>query len=637
MEQTSSLENVGQVRRRNGIAGPAILLPLLLAAIVLTSFFIHTNRIRTTEQRLCQSIGVAASRDVEKSLAFLVAEGQTLSDALSKNGALSKEQVGNISQHILQVAPFVAGVSTAPNAIIKYHFPEDESVVGHDLLSNPDRSYALTLAAQTRAPVISGPYESVDNSGRIFFVRYPVYVAGTLWGFTSLTVDYEKWYKSLDLDAAFPGVLFGISRKQDDFSGSSDIKAALSNALVKEIPVQGGSVWQLLVIPQGGWSAFDPLSLILLVAGLLASLLLFLILSENGRRQGANLKAPATPMDGTSLDRIEEIVQLVGQVAITPAKEHDGHAPSDSASSHGSKLQEPGVDQNTAGRDLVSDSPEVTEFKGPDIRGEVFMPEAPVENNFASQLKKKTEPTLVVKPLEAAKIEHPEADATRDAQPKAEAESKASPVSSVPPEPASELQTPQEAPREPRIALDKPQERVTKQEITKQETLFPMDEEVERQTSLPKSSRGRRVKERERIQQVQPAQKQLPILVVDDSEANRDIMDHMIRSFGYDLDLATSGDQACELCTTNSYQLIFMDCFMPGQDGYKTTQKIRSESLSAQAKIIGMSARLGDLELQRCLDAGMDDLLAKPFTLKEVGAMIQKHTQGHADPSVHET
>ena len=213
----------------------------------------------------------------------------------------------------------------------------------------------------------------------------------------------------------------------------------------------------------------------------------------------------------------------------------------------------------------------------------------------------------------------------------------------MPLEPAAELQTPQEppkeipqeSPKEPRIALGKPQERLTKQEIIKQETLFPMDEEVEQQTSLPKNSRGRRVKER--IQEVQPTQKQLSVLVVDDSEANRDIMDHMIRSFGYDLELATSGDQACELCKTKSYTLIFMDCFMPGQDGYKTTQKIRSGSLSAQAKIIGMSARLGDQELQRCLDAGMDDLLAKPFTLKEVGAMIQKHTQGHADPAVHET
>lgn len=641
MEQKSFSENVGQARRRNAVAGPALLLPLLLAAIVLTSFFIHTNHIRTTEQKLCRSIGVAASRDIEKSLAFLVAEGQSLSDALSKNGALSKDQVANISMRILQDAPFVTGVSTAPNAIIKYHFPEDDSVVGHDLLSNPDRSYVLTLAAQTKAPVISGPYESVDNSGRIFFVRYPVYVGGTLWGFTSLTVDYEKWYKSLDLDDAFPGVLFGISRKQDDFSGSNDIKAALSNALVQDVPVQGGSVWQVLVKPQSGWSAFDPLSLILLVAGLLASVLLFLKLSENERRQDALLKAPAKPIEGTSMDRIEEIVQLVGKAAPTPAREHDEHAPSDTASSRGSKLQEAGLNPNTAVKDSMLDSSDVTEFKGPDIRGEVFMPEAPVENNFASQLKKKTEPTVVVRPLEVAKIEEPKVDVTQEAQPKvgaqpeAEAQPKTSPVSSVPPEPPVELQTPQEPSRDSRIALGKPQERVTKQEITKQETLFPMDEEVEQQTSFPKSSRGRRVKER--IQEVQPMQKQLSVLVVDDSEANRDIMDHMIRSFGYDLDLATSGDQACELCKTKSYTLIFMDCFMPGQDGYKTTQKIRSESLSAQSKIIGMSARLGDQELQRCLEAGMDDLLAKPFTLKEVGAMIQKHSQVHADPSVHET
>ncbi|MCE5256987.1 MAG: response regulator, partial [Spirochaetaceae bacterium] len=117
----------------------------------------------------------------------------------------------------------------------------------------------------------------------------------------------------------------------------------------------------------------------------------------------------------------------------------------------------------------------------------------------------------------------------------------------------------------------------------------------------------------------------LLILIVDDSEANCEIMDHMLEFRGYRPDQASSGEQALDLCASKPYDLIFMDCFMPGLDGYRTTQMIRSRFPDLRKKIIGMSARLGEQELQRCIDAGMNDLLAKPFTLKELDAIIEKH------------
>jgi len=113
-------------------------------------------------------------------------------------------------------------------------------------------------------------------------------------------------------------------------------------------------------------------------------------------------------------------------------------------------------------------------------------------------------------------------------------------------------------------------------------------------------------------------------LVVDDSEANRDIVGRMLSLRGYKADFAASGEAAIELCANRHYSIIFMDCFMPGMDGYRTSSLLRAAHPEAGATIVGLSARIGDQELERCKKAGMDDLLAKPFTLKQLLAHIEK-------------
>ena len=115
----------------------------------------------------------------------------------------------------------------------------------------------------------------------------------------------------------------------------------------------------------------------------------------------------------------------------------------------------------------------------------------------------------------------------------------------------------------------------------------------------------------------------LSILVVDDSEANRDIMGRMLALRGYEPEFAASGEEALARCSAKEFAVIFMDCFMPGMDGYKTSELIRSTRVSARTKIVGMSARVGAQELERCQASGMNELLSKPFTLSQLTAMIQ--------------
>ena len=120
------------------------------------------------------------------------------------------------------------------------------------------------------------------------------------------------------------------------------------------------------------------------------------------------------------------------------------------------------------------------------------------------------------------------------------------------------------------------------------------------------------------------AAKDIAILVVDDSEANRDIVGRMLSLRGYRADFAASGNEAISLAAAKSYKVVFMDSYMPGMDGQAATRILRTSGLSSRAFIVGMSAKIGDQELEKCRQSGMDDLLAKPFTLKQLIAFLER-------------
>ena len=72
-----------------------------------------------------------------------------------------------------------------------------------------------------------------------------------------------------------------------------------------------------------------------------------------------------------------------------------------------------------------------------------------------------------------------------------------------------------------------------------------------------------------------------------------------------------------------SYDIIFMDVQMPVKDGLETTRAIRLY-LGTQPVIIAMTANAVSGDKQRCLEAGMDDYISKPFRIQELKAMIEK-------------
>ncbi len=117
------------------------------------------------------------------------------------------------------------------------------------------------------------------------------------------------------------------------------------------------------------------------------------------------------------------------------------------------------------------------------------------------------------------------------------------------------------------------------------------------------------------------------ILLAEDGEVNRQIILRMLGSRGYRADTVTDGRQALAACLRDEYDLVFMDCIMPGMDGFESTSRIRQLKGPGRPVIIGMNASVLESERTRCFDSGMDDVIAKPFTMDELVRTIRRHAE----------
>jgi CheY-like chemotaxis protein/integral membrane sensor domain MASE1/HPt (histidine-containing phosphotransfer) domain-containing protein len=116
------------------------------------------------------------------------------------------------------------------------------------------------------------------------------------------------------------------------------------------------------------------------------------------------------------------------------------------------------------------------------------------------------------------------------------------------------------------------------------------------------------------------------ILVVDDNAINLTVASGLLTKLGYDVETAANGQEAVLKVKQKRYDVIFMDCQMPGMDGYETTRHIRAFHGPERGPLI-IALTANDLEdiRDRALQAGMDTLLMKPISLE---ALIQ--TVGYA-------
>ena len=114
------------------------------------------------------------------------------------------------------------------------------------------------------------------------------------------------------------------------------------------------------------------------------------------------------------------------------------------------------------------------------------------------------------------------------------------------------------------------------------------------------------------------------VLLVEDVLANRKVAGSMLRRLGLEVDFAENGMQAVLLWKNGEYDLIFMDCRMPEMDGYEATRIIRQqEQQDRRIPIIALTANAMSREHQLCMDAGMNDLVVKPFSKSDLANSLK--------------
>jgi CheY-like chemotaxis protein/HPt (histidine-containing phosphotransfer) domain-containing protein len=111
-------------------------------------------------------------------------------------------------------------------------------------------------------------------------------------------------------------------------------------------------------------------------------------------------------------------------------------------------------------------------------------------------------------------------------------------------------------------------------------------------------------------------QRSFRVLLAEDNEFNRALIERVLRSLNCEVDLAPTGREAVRRFHNGNYDLVLMDCHMPDLDGLEATRQIRAgEDEERRVPIVAVTAGTVPGARQACLQAGMDDFIAKPFSL----------------------
>jgi two-component system, sensor histidine kinase and response regulator len=119
-----------------------------------------------------------------------------------------------------------------------------------------------------------------------------------------------------------------------------------------------------------------------------------------------------------------------------------------------------------------------------------------------------------------------------------------------------------------------------------------------------------------------PSAARFRILVVKDNAVNQRVADLMLRDRGFKVDVVPDGKQALAAHRAEPYDLILMDLHLPVMDGWETTNQIRQLRVK-QPIIVALTADVIDDVRERCLKAGMDDYLPKPFTIDQLLTVVR--------------
>ncbi len=117
------------------------------------------------------------------------------------------------------------------------------------------------------------------------------------------------------------------------------------------------------------------------------------------------------------------------------------------------------------------------------------------------------------------------------------------------------------------------------------------------------------------------------ILLADDNATNQNVAQLTLRNLGLRADCVADGTEVLAACESIDYDLILMDVHMPSMDGLEATRRLRLDSARPQPYIIAVTANATVHDRQECLDAGMDDYIAKPYRIRDLRKAIEQYVR----------
>lgn len=129
----------------------------------------------------------------------------------------------------------------------------------------------------------------------------------------------------------------------------------------------------------------------------------------------------------------------------------------------------------------------------------------------------------------------------------------------------------------------------------------------------------------DRRQKARAPGRRLRILLAEDNQINAVLATALIRRAGHHVDVAVNGFEAIDAVTRGDYDLVFMDMHMPEMDGLEAARRIRGlKTEKAKTPIVALTANAMASDRQKCVAAGMDDFLSKPFDPADFHGMLDK-------------
>ena len=120
------------------------------------------------------------------------------------------------------------------------------------------------------------------------------------------------------------------------------------------------------------------------------------------------------------------------------------------------------------------------------------------------------------------------------------------------------------------------------------------------------------------------------ILLVEDNRVNQKVTKRILNKLGYEVNCVENGQLAVQEVQSSLYDVVLMDCQMPVMDGFEATRRIRAWEQQGEERhtpVIAMTALAMREDSERCLDAGMDDYIAKPVNLERLQKTLTQYAK----------